>query len=212
MLLFNFSEYTWWNPYSPPDSFGTQKVTFDGINKLILINENETTIDFRTDVYSMWKEWVTWRDYAKYEFAITAIGGQPITGTQNVGITYFLENGWRIQPWSGNYVLEISGNLYTREVGQNPVVPTSGVAVSLTRSNLVDVVAPEVSLSESDIGAIAANTSTQVWADIPMQDIVANTADGVWSQSVVSYNDPTTFGGWTKKKLATTTKVIAFSE
>ena len=148
MLLFNFSRWEFWEEYAPSSgTFGGQKVTFDGVNKIIFINEGETEIDVRTDIYSNWKEWKMVEDYAKYEQALTAIGGDPITDTTNVGITYFLENGWRIQPWEGNYVLTINGNIYTREPGQNPVIPVSGVSTSLTRSNLVDLISPESSLS-----------------------------------------------------------------
>jgi hypothetical protein len=61
-----------------------------------------------------------------------------------VGDTYFLENGWRIQPWipgangSNGYILDIVGNIYTREPGQNPVNPVSDVSVTLTRSNITE--------------------------------------------------------------------------
>ena len=78
---------------------------------------------------------------------MSAIGGDPITDATNVGITYFLENGWRVQPLAGDYILTIDGNLYTREPGADPVNPAtvalneeSNITVNLTRSNLVDIV------------------------------------------------------------------------
>ena len=137
-VVFNYNEWTYWAPYAPPTYLGPQKVTFDGPNKLILVNNPETEIDVQQDIYSNWKEWLTQRDNIKYLEAISTLGGDPITEETFVGDTYFLENGWRIKPWitEAGYVLTIKGNLYTREPGGNPVVPTSNVSVNLTRSNI----------------------------------------------------------------------------
>lgn len=173
MLLFNFGYYEFWETYSPSDLvFGNQKVIFDGPNKLIIIASGETEIDVKVDIYSNWKEWVEVRDNAKYLQALTAIGGDPITATTFVGSTFFLENGWRIQPYptDSGYVLTIDGNLYTREEGGSVANPVSGVSVNLVRSNLVDTIVgeaefsanSEVSISNVSIAAIANN----VWEEI----------------------------------------------
>lgn len=150
MLIFNFGYYEFWEPYDPDyltgpgaPAFGPQKVTFDGVLKEILINYGETDINIRTDIYSAWKEWSEVRDNSKFLFAMSAIGGDPITDVTNVGITYFLENGWRIRPYVDDYILSINGNVYTREAGEDPVLPALGdanITVNLTRSNLVDIV------------------------------------------------------------------------
>jgi hypothetical protein len=171
MLLFNYGYYEFWELYDPANDFyGNQKVTFDGIYKIIYVNEGETDLNVQSDLYSNWKEWVQVRDNAKYEQAFTAIGGQPISDVQSVGITYFLENGWRIQPWPGNYVLTIDGNLYTREAGQNPIISVSGVSTSLTRSNLVDIIyaanTASVTLSNTEYSVIADNVWDEV-IDVP---------------------------------------------
>jgi hypothetical protein len=135
-LVFNYGEWTYWDP----TLVGPQKVTFDGPNKLILVNEGETSIDVQVDIYSNWKEWTLQRDNAKFLQAISTLGGDPITSETFVGDTYFLENGWRIQPYSSynGYILDVVGNIYTREPGQNPVNPTSNVSVTLTRSNITE--------------------------------------------------------------------------
>jgi len=139
-IVFNYGEWTYWEDYAPPTYVGNQKVTFDGPNRLILVNEGETTLDIQEDVYSNWKEWMLQRDNAKFSEAFLPLGGDPITDTTFVGDTYFLENGWRIQPWpSGQgYILDVIGNIYTREPGQNPVNPTNNVSVLLTRSNITE--------------------------------------------------------------------------
>lgn len=135
-IVFNYGEWTYWDP----NLVGPQKVTFDGPNKLILVNEGEISIDVQADVYSNWKEWSTQRDNTKFLQAISTLGGDPITSETFVGDTYFLENGWRIQPWlsESGYILDVVGNIYTREPGQNPVNPTPNVSVTLTRSNITE--------------------------------------------------------------------------
>jgi len=138
-LAFNYGEWWRWET-ADAGGFPGQKVTFDGINKLILVNEGETTLDIQTDVYGGWKEWLLQRDNIKYEKAITTLGGDPITESTFIGDTYFLENGWRIQPWSSfnGYILDVVGNIYTREAGGNPVNPTPNVSVLLTRANITE--------------------------------------------------------------------------
>jgi len=135
-IVFNYGEWTYWDP----TLVGAQKVTFDGPNKLILVNEGVTTLDVQIDVYSNWKEWSLQIDNTKFLSAISTLGGDPITSETFVGDTYFLENGWRIQPWTNynGYILDVVGNIYTREPGENPVNPTPRVSVTLTRSNITE--------------------------------------------------------------------------
>ena len=168
MLALGFADWVFWEAYSPPNALGPQKVTFDGINKLILVNEGVLSLDVKTDIYSAWKEWVKDPHHinALYVQAITYLGGDPITASTSVGITYFLENGWRIKPYLGNYVLDIAGNLYTREPGENPVVPTSGVSTSLTRSNLVDFV--DASIDAGAIDTINDNINTVLLPEVEL--------------------------------------------
>jgi hypothetical protein len=160
-LTVNYGNWTFWESYNENNfTYGTQKVTFDGPNKLILINEGETDIDVKVDIYSAWKEWtrIPFYNNLLYDVSMSSVGGDPITDTEFLGSTFFLENGWRIKPYAGNYILTIAGNLYTREVGENPVVPTEGVSVSLTRSNVVD---GRVAITQNDYDKIA----YEVWEE-----------------------------------------------
>jgi len=178
----NYGSWEFWEAYDPANNyFGAQKVTFDGYNKLILVNEGITELDAKADIYSAWKEWVSVVKFAKngssapfpqandaqnskWPFAITAVGGESISDTEFLGSSFFLENGWRIKPWvsSAGYVLTITGNLFTRESGENPVVPESNVTVNLFRSSIVLATASVASLSAEDL---------------------TNIADGVWTKS-----------------------------
>ena len=165
-IHFNYGSWWQWEDYPG------QKVVFDGPNKIIYVNEGVETLDVKTDLYSAWKEWKVNSLEAPhptaYLNAFTAVGGDPITDTQDLGTTYFLENGWRIQPFASknSYTLTIEGNLYTREPGETPFFFAEGVSVSLVRSNIVDLItvsAVGVSITEQDIVNIANATADSVW-------------------------------------------------
>jgi len=88
------------------------KVTFDGVNKLILINDGETSIDIQSDIYSSWKEWNLIETNTKYLPALSTVGGEPTIEGQKLDVTYFLINGWRIKPYPGSYDLNLIGNIF----------------------------------------------------------------------------------------------------
>lgn len=125
------------------------KVAFDGPNKVIIISEGVTELDVQEDIYSAWKEWIAILGAeqhplnANWEQAMRSVGGDPISGTQSLGATFFLMNGWRIQPAPGRYRLTVNGNIYTEE-GDDPFIPAEGsgnaVTISLNTSNLIDLI------------------------------------------------------------------------
>ena len=168
---FNYGDWSFWRPYFPPDGYyGESRIAFDGPNRLILIAEGETLISVKSQIYSVWKRWVQvpGANNARWPQAISAVGGDPITTTEFLGATFFLENGWRIQPFSQKglaYTLTINGNLFTREVGDNPFLIAEGVSVSLVRSNIVDLIrveSLEANITPTDLAAIA----DSVWDEI----------------------------------------------
>ena len=184
MLSTSYGFWEFWETYNPsydigPGSpaFGNQKVVFDGVNKLIKVVTGVTSLDVQADIYGNWKEWMLVRENAKYSQALTAVGGDPITDTQSVGITYFLENGWRIKMWEGDHQLSVAGNIYTREPGEDPYVEPDGkykVTISTVRSNLVDLISIEGS-GGSNVSASAIANS--VW-DKPLDEIVSTGTTG----------------------------------
>lgn len=144
-----------------------QKVTFDGAQKLILINSGVTDINVQDDLYSNWKEWWLAPGHAGFEQAFSAVGGQPLPGGRALGATYFLENGWRVRTWEGDHRLVVAGNLYTIE-GVPPFVPTLNphtISIESTVSNLVD----RISVT-SDIDVLIDQASIQAARTSP--DIV----------------------------------------
>lgn len=132
-LYYGFWDY--WELY--------HKVTFDGENRLIIINEGETIIDVQTDIYSNWKEWISLEENTKYTQALTTVGGEPTIAGQRLDVTYFLINGWKIKPYPGSYDLNIIGNIFDSEGGSikipadiNPLFPNN---ISITTNTSVIV-------------------------------------------------------------------------
>lgn len=176
MPSIHFNYGNWWNWADYPN----QKVVFDGPTKTIFVSEGVRELDVKVDIYSAWKEWSIFSQEqgtaSTWPVAISAIGGDPITTEQNVGTTYFLENGWRIQALATKvpYTLTVDGNLYTREVGETPFLFAEGVSYSLVRSNIVDLIRVEalgVNITNTDIAAIAGS----VWDEALVDHIAAGT-------------------------------------
>lgn len=142
------------------------KATFDGPNKLIVVNTGETSLDAKIDIYSDWKEWIIQGDNSKFLQALRTVGGDPTTGGQFISPYYFIMNGWRIRPYEGDHMLIVDGNLYD-DGGANPFVPTVGnynVLINLTTSvnavtEVVTASGVEASISEQD----KLDISDRVW-------------------------------------------------
>jgi len=158
MLVSQYYNYwDYWNFY--------HKVTFDGPNKLILVNSGVTEIDVRVDLYSDWKEWFLGHDGivpARYLESMTNIGGQDLPQNRVVGSTFFLTNGWRIKPYSGSYRLTITGNLYTDE-GDTPFVDADGFLNNIRIESTVSTLVEALRTLNIDSVESLANISNAVW-------------------------------------------------
>lgn len=127
------------------------KVTFDGVNRLIIVNDGETEIDIRRDIYSDWKEWVQIRDYSKFFAACRTVGGDPTVGGNALGATFFTINNWRILI-SDNTTF--TGNIFSDDF-ESPYLTAEDTKIALSEvSNLID----RVSVDPNDI--IAAGVAT----------------------------------------------------
>jgi hypothetical protein len=196
-LVFNYGNWQFWGAYAPPLYLGEQKIVFDGPNKLIIVNQDITELDFRIDVYSAWKEWVIDPNQtnSKYVSAVTAIGGDDLPGSRVLGTTYFLENGWRMRTWEGDHSLTVTGNVFTRQ-GEPIFVPTINpwtITINLNTSTLVETILPEIALTQADINAIVAGTVDEVPAAVWNQtiqgsntaiDVLLSLPDNVWDYIV----------------------------
>jgi len=105
-------------------------VTFDGVNKLMIVQTapvgGVVTLDVQRDLYSAWKNWLADNiENAKYLPAFTPIGGDDIGGGEAVGLTFLVKNGWRIRPYELSHTLKVTGNIIG-EGGAEIVAPTIG--------------------------------------------------------------------------------------
>jgi len=189
-LTFNYNNWQFWSDYDPSNGLlGNQKVTFDGPNKIIIVNEGVTELDFRVDVYSAWKEWILdpTQINAKWEEAVSAVGGDPLPGNRLLGTSYFLENGWRMRTWEGDHELTVTGNAFTRE-GDSLFVPTLNpwtITINLNTSTIVETILPETSLTAGDISSIAAAVwAEQISGTDTAVDLLLAIPDNVWDEII----------------------------
>jgi hypothetical protein len=112
---------------------------FDGVNKKVILTPGTISVDV-DDMYSRWYDWMVSSDNAKFPLAFRTVGGDSISNVKNLGITFFIMNGWRIVPQSSNHRLTINGNLFTDPFGDSPVNTIEGysIIVEYSVSNLVD--------------------------------------------------------------------------
>lgn len=213
MLGLNYGDWTFWEAYDPPRFLGPQKVTFDGPNRLILVNHGEIEINFKEDVYSGWKEWLrdpNHNENAGYAPAMNVVGGDELPGSRQLGTTYFLENGWRMRTWEGDHSLTVSGNLFTRE-GVPVFVPTLKpwtITVNLNTATVVETIFGQTTLTTSDKVAIA----DTVWSNeiaAALIDDIAGIPANVWNEIIDATKNET--AREKLRKIATKTQDIALS-
>ena len=158
----------WWDDWSL-----YHKVTFDGINRLIIINDDVNTIDVKADIYSDWKEWVQLRDNAKFLPALRVTGGDPTDVGQFSGDIYFLINNWRILV---DHSCKIDGVIYSDNY-PSPFVQVTGTQLVTNKvSSLVSVV----------------STSGGAIGDVPSTSEIAS---AVWSNSIRTLTAAPTYNG-----------------
>ena len=184
-------------------------VTFDGPNKLIIIDTGITSIAVQ-QIYSEWKEWSVVSDNLKYLPAFSSIGGEPTVSGQILGSTYFIKNGWKVRPYEGNHTLVVSGNLFAED-GGSPFVKTLGnynVLINLNTSNIID----KVNLAGGGDAPTADEIAVAVWdrllalhqvdgsagkalstASTGGVDVSA-LAGAVWDEPKANHTTPGTFG------------------
>jgi len=110
----------------------------DGPNKIIRINGGQGEV-FVQDIYEFWKEWCLLLDNLKYESAMRSTGGDPLPGSEFLGSTFFMTNGWRIRIADN---VTVTGNIFSDD-GFSPFVTLDGVLLAINKvSTLVEKVQP----------------------------------------------------------------------
>lgn len=109
------------------------KVTFDGENKLVIVDPSVEVLNVRQDLYSAWKEWAKVYDSAKWDAALRTTGGDPIGGGQFTGDYYFFINGWRMQIGHG---MIVEGNIFSDDFDSAFITVDGAVLVQNRVSSL----------------------------------------------------------------------------
>lgn len=149
-----------WGAWSPDWALGN-KVDFDGINKVIYVHPEVTTLDIRSDVYSGWVDWVLLRDNAKFLPAIRYTGYDPIGGGAYTGDTYFLTNGWKLSVDLAK--VRITGILYSDNYDTAYYTPSLVAQFPATVSSLVNTVTI-VTVNPNPEPPTAIENAEAVWA------------------------------------------------
>jgi hypothetical protein len=205
MISSYYGFYDYWNNY--------HKVTFDGVNKLIIINQDETEISVQRDIYSSWKEWVRQEDNSKFEQAVNVVGGEPTTGDEKLDATYFLINGWRLKPYPGSYTLNVVGNLFEVDGGSikvdadiNPLF-ANNIAINTNTSVIVRRIETQVSGSITSVEGIV--TASLAPSELSILQELQLKMDEIWK---LHGNDSTAslFVSATERNVANISQSIAY--
>ena len=132
-----------WGAWAPDWSL-YDKVDFDGINKIIYVHPEVTSLDIRNDVYTSWVDWIALRDNLKFMPAIRTTGLDPIGGGAYTGDVYFLINGWKLSVDISR--VKVNGVLYSDDYDTAYYTTSLTPQYPATVSALVNTIAPVVTV------------------------------------------------------------------
>ncbi len=139
-------------------------VTFDGPNRIIILETLITSVDVEIDLYSDWKEFVLLSDNAKFFPAFRTVAGDPLPGAKSISGHFFLQNqiqpdggvGWRIRPPEEDIEIILDGNLWPETDTLGLIVPTLGAFTALVQI--------ERTADSLTVGLSASEIETAVWS------------------------------------------------
>ena len=157
-----YADWSYWALY--------QKITIDGVNKLITVNPEVTTLNIRTELYTAWVKWLALDDNTKYLLAMRYSGLDVIPGGFT-GDVYFLTNGWKLVV--DLRAVAVAGVLYSDDyasayytpdtiVAQYPAVVSSLVNTVSTVQNVVTGDLSVVPTAAQNAAAVRTNLTTEL--------------------------------------------------
>lgn len=162
-----------------------QKCVFDGISRTISIKPGVSSISVKRDIYSAWKEWLTYSDNSKFPPAARVSGGDPIGGGIYTGDVYFLINDWRV---SIDHSCDVDGVLFS-DSHPSPFSASVGTSIVTNKvSALVNVISTQI---DGIAVPTASENATAVWSNISRtltQDGANNIAAAVRTELTVELN------------------------
>lgn len=166
------------------------KVSFNGVTKIIQVNAGVTSLDIQTEVYSAWIRWFERIENTQFLPAMRFTGLDPIPGGQTGG-TFFTINGWKVV--YDPRLVAISGILYSDDYSTpyyftdgSPVFPAtvsgislSGAATPIDYNQLAAAVAAEF----AEPGMTTAGIATAVGSDATLDGKLTVINEGVKKSS-----------------------------
>jgi len=172
------------------------KVTFDGANRIIRVNDGVTELNIKKDIYSDWKEWASLIDNAYWPDACRSIGGDPTVNNQRAGDIYFLKNNWKL--YIDITKVKVTGALFSdnfdtayHDLNGVPVFPAEVASLVTTAE-----ISTNTGSGSGEGGATAAeiwqySTRTLTSAAGPTASEIA---DAIWDEAYADHNTDGTFG------------------
>lgn len=169
------------------------KVTFDGANRIIRVNEGVTTLDIQTDVYSDWKEWVkSMPDNAGWLPAIRSVGGDNTVEGQKAGDIYFLINNWKL--YIDLTKVKVTGVLFSDNFDSayydnNGVIQFPALVSSLVTKTTGTSASTSDGPTAAEIWSYSSRTLTSAAGPT-----ASEIADAVWDEAYADHNNTLSFG------------------
>ena len=186
--MFAVANYGYWDLWTL-----YHKVTFDGANRIIRVNDGVTDLEIKSEVYSAWKEWASSTpDNATWPPAIRTIGGDPTVSGQRAGDIYFLQNNWKL--YIDLTEVKVTGVLFSDNFDSAYYDFNGNIQFPAQVASLVTTA--ETTSGSSGDGATAA----EVW-QYPSRTLTtaagptaSEIADAVWDELSTDHNTAGTFG------------------
>jgi hypothetical protein len=190
------------------------KVSFDGVNKIVYVHPEVTTFDIRADLYTSWIDWIVLQDNLKYDPMMRTTGLDPIGPGVFTGDVYFLINNWKLS--INLQKVKVTGVLYSDDYDTayytedlSPQYPATVSALVNTVTSAGGGSGPTAAQIRQEID----NNSTkliQIKAILDSIDIPTPTenAAAVWNSTVSGHTITGTFGHFMQKKLITVAKFL----
>lgn len=182
------------------------KVSFNGVTKIIQVNSDVTELDIQTDVYSAWIRWFERVQNAQYLPAMRFTGIDPVPGGFT-GATYFLINGWKLV-YDANKVA-LTGILYSDDYETafwsatgSPIFPAVVSALSVPSSFDIVAIAEAVAAKFAEpqmttdgiVSSVWTNTSRTLTEGAGGGATAEEVATAVWDKPYAQHDTDGTMG------------------
>ena len=164
------------------------KVTFDGPNRIIRVNEGVTELDIQKDIYSDWKEWVaSFTDNAVWLPAVRTTGGDPTVDGQKSGDIYFLINNWKL--YIDLTKVKVTGVLFSDNFDSAYYDLNGTIQFPAQVASLVSGISSSSGASAADVWSYSTRTLTTAAGPT-----ASEIADAVWDETYTGHDTDGTFG------------------